>query len=121
MANWYESNPKWESVRKRALRRDNYQDKELSRYGKIKEAEVVHHIFPREDYPEYQYELWNLISLTRKSHNQMHDRLTNELTQKGIDLLKRTCRKYNIPVPTEYELTKPKFKKEKIGFYPPQG
>lgn len=116
--NWYEHNPKWEKVRKSALIRDNYMDMELKRYGKIKQAEVVHHIFPRDKYPEYEYALWNLISITRKTHNTLHDRYTNELTEKGIDLLHRTCRKRNIPVPDEYlKKKKTKIKKEKNGWY----
>lgn len=98
---WYES-PKWQRVRQSALRRDKYQDQELKRYGKIRQAEVVHHIFPKNEFPQYAYELWNLISVTRATHNTFHDRDTDELTEKGIELLRRTCRKRNMPIPPKY-------------------
>ena len=75
------------------------------RYGKSIEANTVHHIFPREDYPEYQWCEWNLISLSQSVHESLHYRFTtNELTQDGIDLLIRTARKNNIPIPGKYEM-----------------
>lgn len=73
------------------------------RFGKLKQAEVVHHVFPRELFPEYELELWNLISLTRAEHNKLHDRETDELTPEGIELLKRVARKNGIPVPDRYK------------------
>lgn len=71
-------------------------DQELRRYGKAVPADTVHHIFPAEDYPEYRWCDWNLISLSAKTHNELHDRNTNELTDKGMDLLRRTARKRGI-------------------------
>ena len=62
------------------------------RYGKNVPAEVVHHIFPADEYPEYAYCLWNLISLSREYHNRMHDRTTGKLTDAGISLQRRTKR-----------------------------
>lgn len=56
----------------------------------------MHHIFPREFFPEYQWESWNLISLTKEMHNSLHDRTTDRLTFDGIALLRRTARKMNI-------------------------
>lgn len=79
-------------------------DIECKRYGRPVQAEIVHHIFPKGEFPEYAYCLWNLISLSRKTHNEMHDRATDELTAKGKDLLRRTARKNNIPVPDKYAL-----------------
>lgn len=117
MSSFYES-PKWARVRQRVLRRDKYYDMERKRYGITKPAEVVHHIFPREEFPEYEYEMWNLISLSRKTHNEMHDRDTDELSVKGIDLLRRTCRKYGKEIPQKYLETKPKKRKEyRDGYY----
>ena len=57
---------------------------------------MVHHIFPREQFPEYQWELWNLISLTNEMHNKMHDRSTSKLTAEGMRLLVRTAKKQGI-------------------------
>lgn len=99
---WYDS-PKWLRLRARILRRDNYLDQEAKRYGKIKPAEIVHHIFPKDDFPQYAYEPWNLISVSRMTHNSFHDRETDELTEKGMDLLRRTCRRHQIPIPPRYQ------------------
>jgi 5-methylcytosine-specific restriction endonuclease McrA len=75
-------------------------DQYLKRYGKFQTATMVHHIFPVEFFPEYQYCEWNLISLSRSSHNMMHDRDTDELTDIGKELLLRTAIKNNIDIPT---------------------
>lgn len=97
------STKKWHRVRGQALRRDEYKCQLSWRYGKMRQAEVVHHIFPRDEFPEYQYSLWNLISLTREKHNTLHDRNTDELTEAGKELLRRTARKNGIPIPSRYE------------------
>lgn len=98
--------PKWIRLRNSILRRDNYMDKESRRYGIIRPAQVVHHIFPKDEFPEYAFSVWNLISLSRQTHNEMHDRETDELTQKGRDLLIRTARRNNVQVPEKYEQQK---------------
>ena len=81
---------KWERLRQSILRRDGYQCQECRRYGKIREGKHVHHIFPYENYPEYAYEPWNLITLCQQCHNSMHDRDTHKLSTKGEQLLERT-------------------------------
>lgn len=91
MQNFYRTT-KWKRLRESILRRDGYMCQLSKRYGKRKQAEVVHHIFPREEYPQYQWESWNLISLTREQHNRLHDRITDELTSEGLALLKKTAR-----------------------------
>lgn len=96
-------NPRWEAKRKSILRRDGYMDQLAKRYGKMREAEVVHHIFPRLEFPEYQWEDWNLISLSLSSHNHLHDRVTDELTEAGAELLRRTARRQGIPIPEKYQ------------------
>lgn len=93
---------KWLDLRESALRRDKYMCQISKRYGKMIPAEIVHHIFPRDKYPEYEYEPWNLISVTLKEHNRLHDRNTDELTDAGIELLRRTALKNGIPIPEEY-------------------
>ena len=87
---------RWQRLRKAGLARDGYQCQESKRYGKALPATTVHHIFPREDYPQYQWESWNLISLSADVHDQMHNRTTRELTQQGLELLERTATKYGI-------------------------
>lgn len=83
---------RWERLRAMALKRDEYLCQESKRYGRLKPAEMVHHVLPREDFPEYQFCLWNLISLTNKEHDRMHDRASGKLTTAGKDLAKRIAR-----------------------------
>lgn len=103
--------PRWVRLRKSILERDKYLDQYWKRYGKFKNADIVHHIFPVEDFPEYQYCTWNLISLARSTHNMMHDRDTDELTDIGIELLLQTARRNKIEVPTWYVRKRKKGKK----------
>lgn len=60
------------------------------RYGKTKQADVVHHIWPLEDYPEYGLCDWNLISLCEAEHNKLHDRTNGSLNDAGIRLMQKT-------------------------------
>ena len=89
---------KWERLREFVLARDQYLDQEAKRYGKRMEAQVVHHIFPREYFPQYAFDEWNLISLSNKTHDEMHDRASHLLTAKGFDLMIRTARRQKIPI-----------------------
>ena len=93
---------RWIVLRNAVLRRDGYLCRESYRYGKRAEACAVHHIFPRDEFPEYQWEPWNLISLSAEVHDQMHDRATGALTAKGAELLRRTARKMGVEVPGRY-------------------
>jgi 5-methylcytosine-specific restriction endonuclease McrA len=74
---------RWKRLRKKILRRDRYCCRESKRYGQIVEATTAHHVWPVEQYPEYQWCEWNLIALSGEEHNAMHDRETGELTDKG--------------------------------------
>lgn len=85
---------RWEKKREKILRRDGYMCQESKRYGKRVQATTVHHIFPREEYPQYAWADWNLISLSAEMHNKMHDRLTGALTERGRELLDRTARRH---------------------------
>lgn len=97
-AEFYQSK-RWKRKRAAILRRDGYICRLSKRYGKTVEATVVHHIFPLEDYPEYALCEWNLISLSAKQHDMLHDRRTGVLTAKGMELLRRTARAQGIPPP----------------------
>lgn len=83
---------RWKSLRAAILRRDDYTCQESLRYGKHVQANTVHHIFPAKLFPEYQWMPWNLISLSQSVHNEMHVRDTDELTEKGFELMRRTAR-----------------------------
>ena len=93
---------RWEAVRAAALARDGYICQESKRYGKMVQADTVHHVFPRELFPEYQYSMWNLVSLNGAVHDEMHDRVTGDLTEKGKTLLRRTARRQGVEVPARY-------------------
>lgn len=85
------------------MRRDRYVCQLSKRYGKLVQADTVHHIFPVEFFPEYAWQDWNLISLSNRMHNACHDRDTHELSQIGVDLLKRTARKRGMEIPERYK------------------
>ena len=87
---------RWAKLRAAVLRRDSYLDRVALRYGKRITADTVHHIFPREYFPEYTFASWNLISLSNGTHNKLHDRTGHYLTADGIKLLERTAREHNI-------------------------
>jgi len=74
---------RWRRLRKSVLRRDGYRCREAARYGVTMEAETVHHIWPAEAYPEYAWQLWNLISLSNEKHEAMHDRASGKLSDLG--------------------------------------
>ena len=84
---------RWLRLREKILKRDNYLCQYSIRYGRHKQANTVHHIFPVESYPEYQWCEWNLISLSTEAHNMMHDRDSHSLTAEGKLLIERLRRK----------------------------
>ena len=47
---------RWLDLRRAVLARDAYQCRECRRYGKRTEASVVHHAWPAEAYPQWQWE-----------------------------------------------------------------
>ena len=83
MFDYSRKNKRWRRLRALALRRDGYRCREAARYGRREAAQVVHHIWPAEEYPEYAYCLWNLVSLSSAAHDAMHDRATRKLTALG--------------------------------------
>ena len=83
---------RWQRLRERVLKRDNYMCQYSKRYGRRKQANTVHHIFPVESFPEYQWCEWNLISLSAEAHNMMHNRDSHELTEEGLLLQHRLGR-----------------------------
>ena len=83
---------RWQAKREAILRRDKYICQYFKRFGKFREAEHVHHIYPADEYPEYAFEDWNLISLSKEAHNMMHERTTGALTVEGKKLQERVKR-----------------------------
>lgn len=81
---------KWKKKRAHILKLDGYVDRIEKRYGKTIEANLVHHIYPADEYPEYAWADWNLISVSAATHQKLHDRNTNRLTALGLELQERT-------------------------------
>lgn len=63
---------KWKRKRAAILRRDHYICQRCKRYGKIREANEVHHIQHLDEYPELAFKDDNLISLCYACHRKQH-------------------------------------------------
>lgn len=75
---------KWKKKRKRILKLDGYKDRVAAMYGQTLEGNMVHHIYPADEYPEWEYEDWNLITVNKEiTHNKLENRKTGELTDMG--------------------------------------
>lgn len=64
--------PAWLQKRAAILRRDGYKCQECKRYGRLRDAEIVHHKNPVEFFPELAFCDENLVSLCTKCHNKKH-------------------------------------------------
>ena len=65
----------WRSLRLEALERDNNECQTCKRYGKVGEAQNVHHIKNVKEFPMLALSLSNLESICIKCHNNEHDRV----------------------------------------------
>lgn len=77
---FYESK-QWRQKRAAILARDNYQCQICKRYGKLKQAVVVHHKKELSDFPELSLEDSNLISICASCHNKLHPDKANVMNQ----------------------------------------
>jgi len=68
-----------------------------ARYGKMIQAEMVHHALPLEDFPEYAYDSRNLVPVSRATHRGLHFD-NGGLTAAGVDVARRAARKIGIDV-----------------------
>lgn len=83
---------KWIEKRKHILFRDKWTDQYKLKQGVTLEANTVHHILPREEYPEYQWCDWNLISVNENTHRKiLHQTFTHDLTKAGKLLMQETA------------------------------
>ena len=90
---------RWLQLRESILRRDKWRCREAARYGKRVQATTVHHIYPVEDYPGWQWQPWNLIAVSGEAHNLFHDRATGKLTAAGLAWQQRTPPPLDAPEP----------------------
>ena len=81
---------KWKKKRVKILRLDGYKCVVAGWFGRTEEATIVHHIYPSDEYPEYAWQGWNLISVSMATHNKLENRTTGELTNLGLWLQHRT-------------------------------
>lgn len=98
MEDFYKS-PRWRRMRHHVLLRDNWIDKVAQRDGVTIPADTVHHILPREEYPQYELCDWNLISVSQQTHKKrLHMKYTGLLTPFGKKLMYETAAANNIPL-----------------------
>ena len=81
---------RWKQKRRKILRLDGYKCRVAAMYGRTEEASVVHHIYPADEYPQYAWCDWNLISVSAATHNKLENRSTGELTDLGLFIQKIT-------------------------------
>lgn len=81
---------KWKDKRLHILRLDKYIDRVAAKTGRKCEAKIVHHIYPADEFPEYAWQDWNLISISVATHNRLENRNTGELTKFGRALMEQT-------------------------------
>lgn len=105
---------RWRRKRMRILRRDGFRCRECGRYGLAVDATTVHHAWPAEDFPELEWEDWNLISLCNGCHGAMHDRVSGALTDLGLSWRRRVS-----PPPPPPSLTPQGY--QRAGLFPTAG
>lgn len=87
----------WRRKAHSILRRDGYIDQYiLKTTGRMIEANVVHHILPRDEFPQYAMEGWNLISLNKRTHSRIIHTIKGKLTNEGRKLMMETAFKQGI-------------------------
>ncbi len=84
----------WERKRIVILKKDRYLCKECYRYGKVVEANTVHHVIPLQVRPDLKLNNKNLISLCEGCHEKMHNKFSFELSKLGEEWKERITRKY---------------------------
>lgn len=84
---------RWKRKRERILRRDKYMCQECKRYGRTTTATTVHHVIPLLWCLSHNSQLAlssiNLYSVCSSCHDQYHDRQSDALTTKGLQLVDR--------------------------------
>lgn len=88
---------KWRKMAARVLSHYNYQDQVKKRYGKMIQAEMVHHALPAEDFPEYFFEPKNLVPVSRSTHRGLHND-DGTLTAAGVDVARRAARNIGVDI-----------------------
>lgn len=66
---WSPRHKRW---REFVLRRSKYLCQECARFGKRTPATTAHHIKPRQEYPDLQYDVSNGMALCEACHAKQH-------------------------------------------------
>lgn len=82
----------WKRKRVVILKRDGYQCRECKRYGKVTEANTVHHVLPIEERYDLRLNNNNLISLCEGCHESLHDKFSDRLSKLGSEWKERVLR-----------------------------
>lgn len=98
--------PKWRKKSARVLSYYDYVDQVKKRYGKLEQADLVHHALPLEDFPELAFENHNLIPVSRSTHRGLHND-DGTLTSAGVEVARRAARKIGIDVSSYLESQRP--------------
>lgn len=88
---------KWRQKSARVMSHYNYVDQVKKRFGKMIQADIVHHALPLEDFPEYAYHNDNLIPVSRATHRALHND-DGSLTAQGIEVAQRAARKIGVDI-----------------------
>lgn len=72
MTNPFYCSKKWRRKREYILKRDGFLCQECKKYGRNREAKIVHHIKEMDDYPELKLKCDNLVSVCASCHNKIH-------------------------------------------------
>lgn len=80
----------WRRLRQMALARDNYLCVRCLAKKRIVAAEMVHHVKPRDQYPELELDVGNLASLCNRCHEHEHNRraVLAEPPPKGVRVIR---------------------------------
>ena len=85
-----EQSGRWKMLAQHIRSRNNHLDMyEFQMYGRRIDSQMVHHIYPESEYPEYFWCEWNLIPVSYATHNRLH-KPDGSLSKAGLDLMKRT-------------------------------
>ena len=92
-ANEFLKSKQWTTKQKNIMRRDGYIDQYVKRTeGRTVQADLVHHILPKEEFPQYALADWNLIAVSRKTHMKvLHNPINGALTKEGQRLMIETA------------------------------
>lgn len=98
MNDTFYNSARWRKHARAIMSRDGYRDQVEARYGRAVPAELVHHILPLQEYPEHAWTEWNLISISRATHNRLHLE-DGSLSLQGWRLADRVARLHGVRPP----------------------